>query len=79
MTPAIERAGWDTQTQVGEELWFTAGSIRARGKRTLVDPILCGEVSLINIDLSGLKHVVRELARLNASHEKPISHAERIV
>ncbi|WP_422409753.1 MULTISPECIES: EcoAI/FtnUII family type I restriction enzme subunit R [unclassified Endozoicomonas] len=32
MTPAIEKAGWDIQTQVREEVTFTAGRIIVRGK-----------------------------------------------
>ncbi len=32
ITPAIEKAGWDIQTQVREEVTFTAGRIIVRGK-----------------------------------------------
>lgn len=32
ITPAIERAGWDIQTQVREEVSFTAGRIMIRGR-----------------------------------------------
>jgi type I restriction enzyme R subunit len=32
ITPAIEQAGWDVQTQVREEVTFTAGRVIVRGK-----------------------------------------------
>jgi len=32
ITPALQRAGWDIQTQVREEVYFTAGRILVRGK-----------------------------------------------
>ena len=32
VTPAIQEAGWDVQTQVREEVTFTAGRIKVRGK-----------------------------------------------
>lgn len=32
ITPALERAGWDVQTQIREEVSFTAGRIMVRGK-----------------------------------------------
>jgi type I restriction enzyme, R subunit len=32
ITPALRRAGWDIQTQVHEEVHFTAGRILVRGK-----------------------------------------------
>lgn len=32
ITPALERAGWDIQTRVREEVCFTAGRIIVRGK-----------------------------------------------
>ena len=32
ITPAIEKAGWDVQTQVREEVTFTAGRVIVRGK-----------------------------------------------
>jgi type I restriction enzyme R subunit len=32
ITPAIERAGWDIQSQIREEVAFTAGRIMVRGK-----------------------------------------------
>lgn len=34
ITPAIEKAGWDKQTQFLEEVSFTAGKIYVRGKMT---------------------------------------------
>jgi type I restriction enzyme R subunit len=34
ITPAIEKAGWDTQVQVLEEVSFTDGKIYVRGKMT---------------------------------------------
>ena len=34
ITPAIEKAGWDTQTQLLEEVSFTDGKIYVRGKLT---------------------------------------------
>jgi len=32
ITPAVLRAGWDLQTQIREEVFFTAGRIIVRGK-----------------------------------------------
>ena len=32
ITPAIERAGWDTQTQMREEVGLTNGRVIVRGK-----------------------------------------------
>ncbi|MDP2856074.1 MAG: restriction endonuclease, partial [bacterium] len=32
ITPALVKAGWDLQTQIREELTFTAGRIIVRGK-----------------------------------------------
>ena len=32
ITPAIEKAGWDLQTQMREEVSFTAGRVQVRGK-----------------------------------------------
>jgi type I restriction enzyme R subunit len=32
ITPALERAGWDVQTQVREEVSLTAGKVLVRGK-----------------------------------------------
>jgi len=32
ITPAVVRAGWDLQTQIREEVFFTAGRIIVRGK-----------------------------------------------
>jgi len=32
ITPAIERAGWDIQTQIREEVTITAGRVNVRGK-----------------------------------------------
>jgi type I restriction enzyme R subunit len=32
ITPAVVRAGWDLQTQIREEVSFTAGRIIVRGK-----------------------------------------------
>lgn len=46
ITPALERAGWDLQTQIREELSFTAGRIivrgrlHARGRRRRADYVL---------------------------------------
>jgi len=46
ITPAILKAGWDEQTQLGREVFFTAGriyvkgKITARGKRKFADYIL---------------------------------------
>lgn len=34
ITPAIEQAGWDRHTQFLEEVYFTAGEIRVKGKMT---------------------------------------------
>lgn len=32
ITPAIQRAGWDLETQVREEVTFTAGQVIVKGK-----------------------------------------------
>lgn len=32
ITPNIEKAGWDVQTQIREEVYFTKGRIIVRGK-----------------------------------------------
>ena len=32
ITPALERAGWDVQTQIREEVTLTAGKVLVRGK-----------------------------------------------
>ena len=32
ITPAIERAEWDIQTQIREEVYFTKGRVIVRGK-----------------------------------------------
>ena len=34
ITPALERAGWDAQTQIRREYTFTAGRIQVRGRLT---------------------------------------------
>ena len=34
ITPAITRAGWNIETQVREEVYFTAGRIYVRGNQT---------------------------------------------
>lgn len=47
ITPAVEKAGWDKQTQFPEEVSFTDGKIYVRGKLTArgvqkrADYILC--------------------------------------
>ena len=40
ITPAIEAAGWDMQTQMQKEYFFTAGRIIARGKGKKADDLL---------------------------------------
>jgi type I restriction enzyme R subunit len=35
ITPAIKKAGWDTLTQLLEEVSFTDGKIYVRGKLTM--------------------------------------------
>ena len=40
ITPAIEAAGWDMQTQMRKEYFFTAGRIIARGKGKKTDDLL---------------------------------------
>ena len=46
ITPALTKAGWDEQTQLGREIFFTDGRIyvkgkmTARGKRKFADYIL---------------------------------------
>ena len=46
ITPAILNSGWDEQTQIGREIFFTDGRIyvkgklTARGKRKFADYIL---------------------------------------
>lgn len=40
ITPAIEAAGWDMQTQMQKEYFFTAGRIIARGKGKKTDDLL---------------------------------------
>ena len=43
ITPAVTKAGWDEQTQLGREIYFTdgriyvKGKITARGKRKFAD------------------------------------------
>ena len=32
ITPALQKAGWDLNTQIREEVSFTAGRINVRGK-----------------------------------------------
>lgn len=32
ITPSIEKAGWDLETQVREDVFFTAGRIYVKGK-----------------------------------------------
>ena len=47
ITPAVLKAGWDEQTQIGRQVFFTDGRIfvkgklTARGKRKFADYILC--------------------------------------
>lgn len=35
ITPAIEKAGWDTLNQVREEVYFTDGRIIVRGEKLI--------------------------------------------
>jgi len=34
ITPAVTKAGWDEQTQLGREIFFTDGRIYVKGKIT---------------------------------------------
>ena len=67
ITPAITRAGWDEQTQLGREVFFTDGRIyvkgrmTARGKRKFADYILFYKpnVPIAVIEAKDNKHSVR--------------------
>ncbi len=34
ITPAVLKSGWDEQTQLGREIFFTDGRIHVKGKKT---------------------------------------------
>lgn len=67
ITPAILRSGWDEETQLGREIYFTAGRIyvkgklTARGKRKFADYILFYKpnVPIAIIEAKDNKHSVR--------------------
>ena len=67
ITPAITGAGWDEQTQLGREIFFTDGRIyvkgrmTARGKRKFADYILFYKpnVPIAVIEAKDNKHSVR--------------------
>ena len=67
ITPAITGAGWDEQTQLGREIFFTDGRIyvkgrmTARGKRKFADYILFYKpnVPIAIIEAKDNKHSVR--------------------
>jgi type I restriction enzyme, R subunit len=67
ITPAITRSGWDEQTQLGREIFFTDGRIyvkgrmTARGKRKFADYILFYKpnVPIAVIEAKDNKHSVR--------------------
>jgi type I restriction enzyme R subunit len=67
ITPALTKAGWDEQTQLGREIFFTdgriyvKGRITARGKRKFADYILFYKpnVPIAVIEAKDNKHSVR--------------------
>jgi type I restriction enzyme R subunit len=67
ITPALTKAGWDEQTQLGREIFFTDGRIyvkgrmTARGKRKFADYILFYKpnVPIAVIEAKDNKHSVR--------------------
>jgi type I restriction enzyme R subunit len=67
ITPAVLKAGWDEQTQIGREVYFTAGriyvkgKITARGKRKFADYILFYKpnVPIAIIEAKDNKHSVK--------------------
>jgi len=67
ITPAILEAGWDEQTQIGREVYFTdgriyvKGKITARGKRKFADYILFykANVPIAIIEAKDNKHSVK--------------------
>jgi type I restriction enzyme R subunit len=67
ITPAILRSGWDEQTQIGREIFFTAGRIyvkgklTTRGKRKFADYILFYKpnVPIAVIEAKDNKHTVK--------------------
>lgn len=67
ITPAILKAGWDEQTQLGREILFTDGRIyvkgkmTARGKRKFADYILFYKpnVPIAVIEAKDNKHSVK--------------------
>ena len=67
ITPAILKAGWDEQTQIGREIFFTAGRIyvkgklTTRGKRKFADYILFYKpnVPIAVIEAKDNKHSVK--------------------
>ena len=67
ITPAILKSGWDEQTQLGREIFFTDGRIyvkgklTARGKRKFADYILFYKpnVPIAIIEAKDNKHSVK--------------------
>jgi type I restriction enzyme R subunit len=67
ITPALLKSGWDEQTQLGREIFFTdgriyvKGRITARGKRKFADYILFYKpnVPIAVIEAKDNKHSVR--------------------
>lgn len=67
ITPAVTKAGWDEQTQLGREIFFTdgriyvKGKITARGKRKFADYILFYKpnVPIAIIEAKDNKHSVK--------------------
>jgi len=67
ITPALLKAGWDEQTQIGREIYFTdgriyvKGKITARGKRKFADYILFYKpnVPIAIIEAKDNKHTVK--------------------
>ncbi len=67
ITPALLKAGWDEQTQIGREIYFTdgriyvKGKITARGKRKFADYILFYKpnVPIAIIEAKDNKHSVK--------------------
>ncbi|MFK0572930.1 EcoAI/FtnUII family type I restriction enzme subunit R [Endozoicomonas sp.] len=80
ITPAIVRAGWDLQTQIREEVTFTAGRIivrgrlHTRGKKRRADYILYHQknVPLAVIEAKDNKH------SLGAGMEQALGYAEAL-
>ncbi len=71
ITPAILKAGWDEQSQIGREIFFTDGRIyvksklTARGKRKFADPDFDGDPVMIkqvgeDNDLSGVEEEITD-------------------